>query len=327
MKLNVLLDPSLVPVVGTPWSIQHPDDSTECVFMARAVHELGRAKYGPLWTGNEPHTQLPDLLPDALDPMHYNALWNPEAANNSDEPVQWFDPPSRAVLERAYDLLSVHRPDLEKPSRFAGMFGGLSLRPLRFTIREWKIAQGLAKKERDECLAALGRWFDLQKDIVSFCESGLLVSLLRPLVGGDFSDPLPKSFWRCEKYAARFVIFMMHPVHPFKTDTNRQEGQWIFFTKVSLRLALSKIHGVKPSAPLDEAQTYESELLQHMRKVSRALAISAENPPKKVEVAEAIVRLWEGDKPLSKPDVEHMASFIRPLASRGGRNTSIASQR
>ena len=63
-------------------------------------------------------TQLPELLPDALDPMHYNALCNPEVANNSDEPVQWFDPPSRAVLERADALLFRHRPDLERPSRF-----------------------------------------------------------------------------------------------------------------------------------------------------------------------------------------------------------------
>jgi hypothetical protein len=106
---------------------------------------------------------------------------------------------------------------------------------LRFSIREWKIAQGIAKIELQACLDALHRWFDLQKEIVSFCESGLLVSRLRPVEGGDFSDPLPSSFWRCEKYAARFVIFMMHPVHPFKTDTNRQEWQWIFFTAAGAR--------------------------------------------------------------------------------------------
>jgi hypothetical protein len=115
---------------------------------------------------------------------------------------------------------------------------------------------------------------------------------------------------------------MMHPVHPFKADTNRQEWQWIFFTRASLRLALSKIQGAKPSPQMHDTPIYESELLQHMRKVSAALAINPEDPPKKVEVAEAIVRLWDGEKPLSKPDVEHMASFIRPLASRGGRNTS-----
>lgn len=201
------------------------------------------------------------------------------------------------------------------------------MRPLRFTIHEWKIAQGLAKRERDECLDALGRWFDLQEEIVSFCESGLLVSRLRPIEGGEFSDTLPTSFWRGEKYAARFVMFMMHPVHPFRTDTNPQEWQWIFFTRASLRLAISKIRSANPNPVSDDAQSYESELLQHMRKVSLALAMNAESPPKKVEVAEAIVRLWEGEKPLSKPDVEHMASFIRPLASRGGRNTPVAARR
>ena len=322
MIANALLGLGLDPAAHSTCPGRYPENSTECVFMERAVNELALAKYGSDWTGDEPATRLPELLPDAFDPMRYNLLSGIDAANNSDEPAQWFDPPVRAVLERADDLLFQHRRDLVRPPRFMGLLSVSGLRPIRFTIRDWRIAQ-----ERDECMHALIRWFDLQKDIVSFCEGGLLVSRLRPVDGGEFSDPLPTSFWRCEKYAARFAFFMMHPAHPFKTDSNRQEWQWIFFTRASLRLALAKIRGANPSPASDSVQSYESEFLQHMRKVSLALAMNAQNPPKKVQVEEAIVRLWEGEKPLSKPDVAHMASFIRPLASRGGRNSSTAFDR
>jgi hypothetical protein len=79
MQLNALLGPSMVTPLGAPWPPYHPEDSTECEFMARAVHKLGRAKYGTDWTGNESHTQLPELFPDALNPRYYYALLNPDA--------------------------------------------------------------------------------------------------------------------------------------------------------------------------------------------------------------------------------------------------------
>lgn len=324
MLRNALLDPALDWVNRPSLPIQYPSDSTECIFMKRAIEVLAHAKYGPAWTGEEPITQLPELLPQALHPMYFNGLLGPAAAAESEEPVQWFDPPSRAVLERADDLLSLHRPDLNRPSRFGGILGGLGPRPLRFTVREWKIAEDLAKKERDDCLDALGRWFDLQKDIVAFSESGLLVSRLRPVEGGEFSAPVATSSWRCERYAVRFIMFMMHPTQPFNVDTNRHEWQWIFFTRASLKLALAKIQS-RPTSQIDDGPVYESELLQHMRVVSKALGMTAESPPKKEVVEEAIDRLWDENVPLSRSNVKSMASFIRPLASRGGRNAPKSS--
>lgn len=293
--------------------------------MKRAIEVLAHAKYGSAWTGEEPITQLPELLPQALHPMYCNGLLGPAAAAESEEPVQWFDPPTRAILERADDLLFFHHPDLNRPSRFGGILDGLGPRPLRFTVREWKIAEDLAKKERDNCLDALARWFDLQKDIVALCESGLLVSRLRPVEGGEFSAPVSTSSWRCERYAVRFIMFMMHLTQPFNVDTNRHEWQWIFVTRASLKLAVAKIHS-RSTSQIDDGSVYESELLQHMRKVSKALGMTPESPPKKEVVEEAIVRLWDGNVPLSSSNVKSMASFIRPLASRGGRNTPKRSE-
>ena len=318
---NALLGSSLFPAGPNSWPIQHPGDSTECVFMERAIDELARAKYGSNWTGKEPLTRLPESLPDAFDPMHHNALWNPKATNESDEPVQWFDPPPRAVLERAYDLLSLHRPDLEKPSRFAGFFGGLTSRPLRFSIKEWKIAQGLAKKERDNCLEALGSWFDLQEETVSLCERGVLESVLRSVEGGNYSSVLPKSHWLTEKYSVRFVTFLMHPVSPFSSNLPH-EMQWIFFTRVSLRRAIALLrnqNGVSPSA---SGELYASEFMQHMTRVVSKLGITAAKQPKKAVVETTVRDLWTGSTPLSQTDVRSMASLIRSQESRAGRNRS-----
>lgn len=319
MVLNALLAPSIAPAAGKSWPMQFPGSSTECEFMERAVQELARAKYGSVWRGDEPHTKLPELLPDALHPRLYNALCDPEVADNSSEPVQWFDPPRRDVLERADDLLFRNRSDLARPSSFGGMFGGLGPRPLRFTIREWKIAQVLAKKERDECLEALGRWFDLQENIVSLCESGVLESVLRPQIGGDFSPVLPKAHWRTEKYSVRFVTFMMHPLAPFST-ASPQDMQWIFFTRASLRRAVAMLRNQNNVPPPASNEAYASEFMQHMVHVVLSLGITAENQPKKAVVEEAVRDLWKGAVPLSNSDVTSMASMIRLQESRAGRN-------
>ena len=124
MKTNALLAATLVPASNpatTSWPIWQPHDSSECVFMGRAVHQLARAKFGSEWTGDEHATRLHEPLPDCLDPEHYNALLHPESRTESAESAQWIDPPSRAVLERAYDLLITHRPDLQKPPRMFGL--------------------------------------------------------------------------------------------------------------------------------------------------------------------------------------------------------------
>lgn len=315
---NVLLGSLPLESQNTSWPARHPDDSSEAVFMGRAIRELARAKFGDTWTGEEPNTQLPELLPDVLAPSLFNALAGPDAANNSDEPAQWFDPPSRSVLERADRLLAVHRPDLGRPGRLIGMFGGLG-RAIHFTIREWKLAQEFARREREECLEALIRWLNLQKEVVALCESGVLESMLRPVEGGEFSPVLPRHHWRTELYAARFLIFAMNPQKPFVGSRNPQELEWIFFTSASLRRAVAKLHAANGKPESEDASIYKSEAQRHIEKVSASLKISESNRMNKESVKQTVIDLWTGPGELSDTEAGYMATFIRPREHKLGK--------
>lgn len=285
--------------------------------MGRAVHQLARAKFGSEWTGDEHATRLPEPLPDCLDPEHYNALLHPESRTESAESAQWIDPPSRAVLERAYDLLITHRPDLQKPPRMFGLLG-FPPRALRFTVREWKIAQNIASTERSICRAAQLRWLNLQALFVSLCESGIIETKLRPVDGGEFTEVLPRAYWRTENYGARFFTYMMDPERPFRTNNQPQGMLWIFSTETSMRRAIATVSGGREAGA--DGAAYASEYMRHMAVVVSVLGITAEHQPKKTLVETAVRDLWAGPVPLSNSDIKNMAGFIRSQASRAGKN-------
>ena len=296
--------------------LRKPESTTENVFMEQALAKLAIAEFGNKWTGEEPTIRLPELLPDALHPHFSGLILNALMGDISNAPAQWFDHPSRAVLERADDLLAVHRPELNRLPRRPGIFGLGASRPLSFTYLEWTAAQEVVQKIYDECLESITRWLELQKVFVSLCERGKLKIVLRGLGGGDFSEAVPRSQWRLENYLLRFISFQMDPGAPFDGELWSAGNKWIFVTADSLKAVLSEYSRVVVSN--DEHSPYESELLQHMRRVSLAVEMSAENPPKKSVVEAMLRQMWQSNKPLSNRDVETMASHIRPLASREG---------
>lgn len=158
----------------------YPDDSDDCVFLLRACDQIGAAVHGTEWTGKERTTRLPELLPDALDPFFARARLLAEPDDDAKTPAQWYDPPSRAVLARANDLLSRRHPE-----RSHRALGGLSLAmtPIVFTYAEWKQAQAEAKADYDTAMSAIGRWLDVQRLVKQHCESGDLSTYLRKIEG------------------------------------------------------------------------------------------------------------------------------------------------
>jgi hypothetical protein len=229
-----------------------PFDSTECVFMRRALHELGKAKYGAKWIGDEPTMQLPKLLPPCVE---YSARWN-----DATEPALWHEQPPRKVLEYAHDLILKHRPDLAMKRVPRGLAAGLVPLPIPFTIQQWKAAQAIVQAAHDVAREAVFRYLDLLGHIVSLCESGTLETKLRPLTGGAFSPLLPTSHWNTENYVERFVSYRMHPDQPFWSNAPHDEMHWIFVTRKSLKASISKLMPVEQVvSSVVDAEEYVSD--------------------------------------------------------------------
>jgi hypothetical protein len=294
--------------------LQDPMDSTECVFMGRALHELGKAKYGAAWIGDEPTVQLPKLLPSCVE-QPFAANWD-----EATQPALWFDQPPRQVLEYAHDLVLKFRPDLQMKRVRRGIAAGLVPLPIPFTVREWKAAQAIVQAAYDESREAFLRYLDLLSHIVSLCEAGILETKLRPLTGGAFSPSLPTSHWNTEHYVGRFVSSRMHPDQPFCSSAPYNEMHWIFVTRKSLKASIIKLKPVEQVASsVFDAEEYVSDYRQHMAKVSRHMNMQPDpkSQPKRADVEKVIRDLWKGTEPLGKVAVKYMATFIRSPECKG----------
>lgn len=63
---------------------------------------------------------------------------------------------------------------------------------------------------------------------------GVLVSVLRPEPGGEFSGPQPASHWNTENVEPRFSYCMIDPRNPFSGGVAGDGYQYIFITRESL---------------------------------------------------------------------------------------------
>jgi hypothetical protein len=262
---------SLIPSDPAP---HVPDDSWECMFLGRAYNLIARTIWGDSWTGCEPTTVLPELLPDVIQSPR-NVLFR-VAADEQTETAHWYEPPRRFHLDLALELLHTQRPDVLP--RSMGYLAGSDIRfPPTFTVYQWKIAQGLNRDEYEVARQALQRKRKVEKAIGHLCEEGTLQTKLRPQAGGDFSDVLPH-FWRTEDYGERFTKWRMHSQNPFVHGNAESELQLIFVTKSSLARALQKIQTVKSIEPQAVQSAYVSDQISFMLQVAAACGITDKNP-------------------------------------------------
>jgi hypothetical protein len=304
--------------VGEPLSwTEFPRESSECVFMGRAIHVLGNAKFGDAWTGTEMVMEVLDALPDTVQQI---------TGNTADDSVEasWINSPAQLVLQQAHDLLLAFRPDLGRRPWQRGP-AGLSHWPplLRFTVREWKAAQEIIQAARDVQREAVRRYEELVDTFVLLCESGFLETKLRPYSGGRFYN-VPPSDWNGENIRDRFRSFKMHPMAPFWSAAPDHEKWWIFITRASFWrvIDIERKHAPKAEdeSRADEPTGHRSIYVNHMLRVGNHMQVTPEHQPKKAHLEAKIMELWTDAVPLSGVDVKRMASFIRDPASRAGRN-------
>jgi hypothetical protein len=77
------------------------------------------------------------------------------------------------------------------------------------------------------------RWRKVQREVAAQCESGKLLTVGRPVAGGNLYA-LPQEWWRTERLSPRFVRCQIDPTRPFSDAVSADEFWWIFIEEHSL---------------------------------------------------------------------------------------------
>lgn len=278
-----------------------PNDGPGYVFLARALHEVGRALFDNAWTGAEPIAPEPLDLPCLVLPdgtmMH---LLSQERAN------QW-------QKMQIHDLLSSHRPDFDRGPMEFGPFG------LEFSDHEWTAGLEVAREVDIERRKVKQRYSEVVARIVEALRDGSLISALRPLSGGRISEPLDAHVWNTEKTENRFYWCQMNPLNPFGIGVGGDAYQFIFVSRQSLDNMLAGCRAPRPPADRspkkrhnpEKVATWFDRIAEKVRKGQR------KQPTRKEIEAEAAIE-FPG---ISIPQVRATWSTRRPeeWAKRGPR--------
>jgi hypothetical protein len=201
-------------------SYEWPRDGAGFIFLARALHLLGRAMFPDEWTGDETKIELYQSLPDTM----------PHASSG------------RAYF--AHSLLMKHRPDLNRETlRWAGdRARGFSTvpPPVSFSKDEWAIALSIVKENHDTHRPAILRLYQVKSRIIELAESDKLITAVRPLAGGN-PTMIPSSWWNTERADCRFDFCQMNPKKPFGVGSAGDDYQWIYVKEDHLLGAIHQI--------------------------------------------------------------------------------------
>ncbi|KLK90739.1 hypothetical protein AA309_23805 [Microvirga vignae] len=257
------------------------------MFLARAFHRIGQARYGEDWTGYEPHTptyrastfSIFDLVKKSHDEL-------------TSEEQEWLAGTARDRKAAEAD-----------PEGFAA------------------VLQARHKARQQEESLAEQRAAAVQIEIITRCEAGDLISAWRPATGGKM-EPTPAHYWN-GAVQGRFDSCTMSMTNPFPPFLANHQIGFIFLEQASLeRFLLSQPFAEKPSG-LD---IHLSPYLQVLVSIARKMQITPGNQPKKEAIMEEIKLAWTGQEPLGKTLVEYMATILREPESQLGRGNKKKSE-
>lgn len=223
-----MTDPHAFWTNGRRW----PSPIIGYVFLAEAMHALGRARFPKSWTGEEPWGSTPLPLPRQQ-----------EYANNSD-------------VARAYRLLG--RNPLVLP-----MVGPPGSPPTFAPLDDASWSQAALKGAEESFAAAkaAGRWWDIKEITTQLFRIGGIKLFLRPYHGGNPEGPLDPSIWYTEegRIEPRFGLGMMDMTFnpfiqieyeptsdPADPRFGKQDFRHMYVDRVSLDVALDVVTKVSP---------------------------------------------------------------------------------
>jgi hypothetical protein len=183
-----------------------PRDHPGYVFLARVLEKIGAAMHEG-WTGTEATTDYVQPLP-----ADRTSFWD---------------------RQRADILLSIHRPDLARPTFVIGAATH------EFTDEHWQIARELAQRLHDEGLPALTRLRAAQDKIIRLSIANELVLQIRPISGGPWKA-FQADWWNVDDPGKLFRRCRIDPHYPFSDQPSWRENSdhWIFATQDSLARVL-----------------------------------------------------------------------------------------
>jgi hypothetical protein len=214
-------------------SIGWPRDNSSYVFLARAVHAIGKSMFGAEWAGDEPSLELMQELP--LIP----------------ERSGW-----RASL--AHDLLVKHHPEFNRQPRKSSQRSFGSPPSFEFTGKEWITAVMIVKKHNEQKMPGVRRFFEVRDRIIQLAEAGFLITAIREEAGGD-PTPIPRHWWHSERIRNRFDYCQLNPDDPYGLGFAGDGYQWIFVTRESLMSCAGGVSSDDEQHPKSVATTPASE--------------------------------------------------------------------
>lgn len=193
-----------------------PADAMGFIFLARAVHEIGKCMFPGVWTGSEPVT--PEL---------FNFRW-PLGTNAF--PLTWR---AAGETERAamYKLLLHHDRTQQRPPIKIDTRG---FRHFELTEADWDVGMSIADELNAKYETARIRFTQVKSTMVNAIVSGQLQSFLRPIEGGAFEGPIKPELWNSERVGARFVWCQMNPLKPFGIAVGGDDFKYIYVAGDSL---------------------------------------------------------------------------------------------
>lgn len=301
------------------WAIDGPGQ----VFLARAVDQLGLAKFGPSWIG-----------------VRYGG--RPRPFPSADH--RRFADRDQVLL--AAELLRLHSPEVWAAcgTQLAGGIETLKattsgrtaaalareLAEAGFSHDQWDEA------ERVECDLILegsdpkSQWEAVLTELHGHLLDGSLASYVRPLEGG-ISRPLNARYWNTEVWRSRFRTCRFNdeePYAPTAVAADADEGSFVFIDKNGLDLLLKQqLGGPSDGTPLE----YEPPFLALVIAACRQLRITRENPAEPEHIRAALDAIWNAHgadpKLLSAILKEKMVTILRePGAPKGSTNKKLKAQ-
>jgi hypothetical protein len=174
-----------------------PRDTSEMIFLRRAVGQLGRALFGGHWLGDEFAAQrlAPVNYSDVRGANNFIALHLPQFGRR--EYRGSMAPPPTSSIGRPHVDHDDHRPTFKEIA--AGE---------QAAVREF------IERHNAAALAAKERAARLMNRIADLASEGKLQTAYRGVAGGAFT-PIPKDWWTTENLDPRFAFCTINPDDPF----------------------------------------------------------------------------------------------------------------
>ena len=200
-----------------------PRDTTDNVFLCRAVLQTMKALYPDKWTNTEHKVTLVSKLP-----RHPFGLRDGELRN-----VYFKLKHLKSELNLPILTDTIHH--LAKP---------------QFTDEQWSAAVELYDKLNAETKGPYERFKAAKSKLFEALADGTVKSCLRPQHGGEFSNFCPVAWWNTERWGNRFFWGQMNPGDPFGNGIGGENYKWIFIDKATLETFLA---GLRDDVPFEIA--------------------------------------------------------------------------